>query len=75
MLLNIKIFKSSIQIFESWFRCNDVIIRKKVKANEEAMKALAEKRKQEKKNNLRHHYEHLCATQMEKRFFYILFII
>ena len=45
-----------------------IMIRNKCKANEDVMKAAAEKRRQEKKSNMRHHYEQLCQTQIEKSY-------
>ena len=45
-----------------------IMIRNKCKANEDVMKAAAEKRRQEKKSNMRHHYEQLCQTQIAKSY-------
>ena len=63
-----KNFQDSTMKFECTFTIFCIMLRKKQKANEDAMKAIAEKRRQEKKNNMRHHYEHLCSTQIEKSY-------
>ena len=68
MQQNMKHFKSNILKFKSMVIDLLIMIRNKCKANEDVMKAAAEKRRQEKKSNMRHHYEQLCQTQIAKSY-------